>query len=202
MSCQASTPLWLLLIALVCILNSQCTLSSRARTSPSTMGRKIEEENVLYLMEGPPIISESLQGTLGQLPCNVTPPILDDRLALVIWFKVGLKTPIYSVDTRDSSYTEGTHWSDEFYRDRLSFTVEGGTGTLEIAKTRPEDTGEYRCRVDFQKSPTRNSKVNLTVITPPESIIILDSKGATIKDYKLGPYNEGSVINITCVAVG
>ncbi|XP_036334118.1 hemicentin-1 [Rhagoletis pomonella] len=208
MSCQASTPLWLLLIALVCILNSQCTLSSRARTSPSIMGRKIEEENGnkkgmrRSRFSGPPIISESLQGTLGQLPCNVTPPILDDRVALVIWFKVGLKTPIYSVDTRDSSYTEGTHWSDEFYRDRLSFTVEGGTGTLEIVKTRPEDTGEYRCRVDFQKSPTRNSKVNLTVITPPESIIILDSKGATIKDYKLGPYNEGSVINITCVAVG
>ncbi|XP_053964212.1 hemicentin-1, partial [Anastrepha ludens] len=151
---------------------------------------------------GPPVLSESIQGTSGRLPCNVTPPILEDRVALVIWFKVGLKTPIYSVDTRDSSFSEGTHWSDELYRDRLSFTVEGRSGTLAIKKTRQEDTGEYRCRVDFQKSPTRNSKVNLTVITPPESIIILDSKGATIKDYQLGPYNEGAVINITCVAVG
>jgi len=37
---------------------------------------------------------------------------------------------------------------------------------------------------------------------PPESVIILDSKGATIKDHTLGPYNEGSGINITCVAIG
>ncbi|XP_067628687.1 LOW QUALITY PROTEIN: uncharacterized protein side-VIII [Eurosta solidaginis] len=199
---QISHPLWLLFTGLICVLNSHYTHSSRARTSPSTMTRNIEEENVRYLLEGPPVLSESIQGTLGRLPCNVTPPILEDRVALVIWFKVGLKTPIYSVDTRDSNFSDGTHWSDESYRDRLSFTVEGLSGTLAIKKTRQEDTGEYRCRVDFQKSPTRNSKVNLTVITPPESIIILDSKGATIKDYKLGPYNEGAVINITCVAVG
>ncbi|XP_023158899.1 hemicentin-1 isoform X2 [Ceratitis capitata] len=191
-----------LFIVLACILASHCTQSSRARTSPSTMVRNIEEENVRYLLEGPPVLSESIQGTIGRLPCNVTPPILEDRVALVIWFKVGLKTPIYSVDTRDSNFSDGTHWSDETYRDRLSFSVEGRSGTLAIKKTRQEDTGEYRCRVDFQKSPTRNSKVNLTVITPPESIIILDSKGATIKDYKLGPYNEGAVINITCVVVG
>ncbi|CAD7011997.1 unnamed protein product [Ceratitis capitata] len=156
----------------------------------------------MHVSTGPPVLSESIQGTIGRLPCNVTPPILEDRVALVIWFKVGLKTPIYSVDTRDSNFSDGTHWSDETYRDRLSFSVEGRSGTLAIKKTRQEDTGEYRCRVDFQKSPTRNSKVNLTVITPPESIIILDSKGATIKDYKLGPYNEGAVINITCVVVG
>uniref|UniRef100_A0A1A9X2I9 Nephrin n=1 Tax=Glossina brevipalpis TaxID=37001 RepID=A0A1A9X2I9_9MUSC len=147
-------------------------------------------------------MAESIQGTIARLPCNVTPPLLDDRVALVIWYKVGSKTPIYSVDTRESNFSHGTHWSDEAYRERLSFTLEGRTGTLAIKTTHQEDTGEYRCRVDFQKSPTRNSKVNLTVIIPPESIIILDSKGATIKDHTLGPYNEGAMINITCVAIG
>ncbi|XP_026836682.1 uncharacterized protein LOC6547590 [Drosophila erecta] len=141
-------------------------------------------------------------GTVGRLPCNVTPPIYEDRVALVIWYKVGLKTPIYSVDTRDSNFAQGTHWSDETYRERLSFHVEGRAGTLTIKSTTEDDTGEYRCRVDFQKSPTRNSKVNLTVIIPPESVIILDSKGVTIEDHTLGPYNEGSGINITCVAIG
>lgn len=48
-----------------------------------------------FAFAGPPVLSESIQGTLGRLPCNVTPPILEDRVALVIWFKVGLKTPIY-----------------------------------------------------------------------------------------------------------
>jgi len=73
--------------------------------------------------------------------------------------------PHFSVDTRDSNFAQGTHWSDETYRERLSFHVEGRAGTLTMKSTTEDDTGEYRCRVDFQKSPTRNSKVNLTVIS-------------------------------------
>ncbi|BFG06323.1 uncharacterized protein DMAD_04855 [Drosophila madeirensis] len=195
----------LLLVGLVLsTLNGRAAGATRVRVSSSTtMTRNIEEENaLLLLLAGPPVLSESIMGTVGRLPCNVTPPIYEDRVALVIWYKVGLKTPIYSVDTRDSNFAQGTHWSDETYRERLSFHVEGRAGTLSIKSTTEDDTGEYRCRVDFQKSPTRNSKVNLTVIIPPESVIILDSKGATIKDHTLGPYNEGSAINITCVAIG
>nr|XP_016929738.1 uncharacterized protein LOC108009696 isoform X3 [Drosophila suzukii] len=192
-----SLPLCLLVLFVLSTLNGQAEAASRVRVSSSTtMTRNIEEEN------GPPVLAESIMGTVGRLPCNVTPPIYEDRVALVIWYKVGLKTPIYSVDTRDSNFAQGTHWSDETYRERLSFHVEGRAGTLTMKSTTEDDTGEYRCRVDFQKSPTRNSKVNLTVIIPPESVIILDSKGATIKDHTLGPYNEGSGINITCVAIG
>ncbi|XP_073844947.1 uncharacterized protein isoform X2 [Musca autumnalis] len=184
---------WLLIVLICC--TSQ-TNSTRARVTPTVMTRNIEEEN------GPPVVAESIVGTHARLPCNVTPPLLEDRVALVIWYKVGLKTPIYSVDTRESNFSHGTHWSDEAYRERLSFALDGRTGTLTMTNAQQEDTGEYRCRVDFQKSPTRNSKVNLTVIIPPESITILDHKGATIKDHILGPYNEGAVINITCVATG
>nr|XP_016929739.1 uncharacterized protein LOC108009696 isoform X4 [Drosophila suzukii] len=199
-----SLPLCLLVLFVLSTLNGQAEAASRVRVSSSTtMTRNIEEENaLLLLLAGPPVLAESIMGTVGRLPCNVTPPIYEDRVALVIWYKVGLKTPIYSVDTRDSNFAQGTHWSDETYRERLSFHVEGRAGTLTMKSTTEDDTGEYRCRVDFQKSPTRNSKVNLTVIIPPESVIILDSKGATIKDHTLGPYNEGSGINITCVAIG
>ncbi|XP_064551892.1 uncharacterized protein side-VIII isoform X1 [Drosophila montana] len=203
--CLAVSCLLSLLLCLVLpAFNGHAAAATRARVSSSTtMTRNIEEENALLnLLAGPPVLSESIIGTMGRLPCNVTPPIYEDRVALVIWYKVGLKTPIYSVDTRDSNFAQGTHWSDETYRERLSFHVEGRAGTLTIKSTTEDDTGEYRCRVDFQKSPTRNSKVNLTVITPPESIIILDSKGATIKDHTLGPYNEGSSVNVTCVAIG
>lgn len=43
----------------------------------------------------PLFISESVLGTQGRLPCNVTPPIEADKVILVIWYKDGLSTPIY-----------------------------------------------------------------------------------------------------------
>lgn len=89
---------------------------------------------------------------------------------------------LYSVDTRESNFSHGTHWSDETYRERLTFTLEGRTGILSMRNTRQDDTGEYRCRVDFQKSPTRNSKVNLTVISKYKLfkdfyLVVVDSRG-------------------------
>ncbi|RZC36618.1 C2-set 2 and/or ig domain containing protein, partial [Asbolus verrucosus] len=37
---------------------------------------------------------------------------------------------------------------------------------------------------------------------PPEKLSVLDETGVHISNYVLGPYNEGSSINITCVATG
>lgn len=40
------------------------------------------------------------------------------------------------------------------------------------------------------------------IAVPPENVLILNEKGVHIPHYILGPYNEGSSINITCVSTG
>ncbi|KAH1007611.1 hypothetical protein HUJ04_004823 [Dendroctonus ponderosae] len=37
---------------------------------------------------------------------------------------------------------------------------------------------------------------------PPEKVMIIDVNDSHIKDYKLGPFNEGTSVNITCEATG
>ena len=38
-----------------------------------------------------------------ELPCNLTSPILDDEVRLVLWFKNDSAKPIYTYDTRGKS---------------------------------------------------------------------------------------------------
>ncbi|XP_039275322.1 synaptogenesis protein syg-2-like, partial [Nilaparvata lugens] len=40
------------------------------------------------------------------------------------------------------------------------------------------------------------------VSVPPERLNILDESGANIQRDKLGPYNEGSAVEIACIATG
>lgn len=37
---------------------------------------------------------------------------------------------------------------------------------------------------------------------PPEKLLISDENGAHIPHYTIGPYNEGSSVNVTCVSTG
>ncbi|VVC33858.1 Fibronectin type III,Immunoglobulin subtype,Immunoglobulin-like domain,Immunoglobulin-like [Cinara cedri] len=153
------------------------------------------------------------------LPCNMTPPTAGDRVTLVIWVKQGQTTPIYSYDIRRSSPTTpatvprssvehkpvdgGAHWFDNRTLDgRAHFRVDSQPAALIMKKVIDKDAAVYKCRVDFKKSPTRNSKVNLTVILPPERLSVLNEKGDHIPFYVLGPYREGVTVDIACIASG
>uniref|UniRef100_A0A182PH73 Ig-like domain-containing protein n=1 Tax=Anopheles epiroticus TaxID=199890 RepID=A0A182PH73_9DIPT len=159
----------------------------------------------------PPLhLSEAVLGTVGQLECNITSPINGDRAILVIWYKGAQTIPFYTplctvliqkFDARD--VREGSHRSSNSSFDgRANFYPNRTPAMLEILQTKPTDSGIYRCRVDFHKSPTRNTRVQLTVIVPPEKLLIVDEKGSHIRHYILGPYNEGATMNITCISTG
>lgn len=47
------------------------------------------------LLSVPLFVAEAVQGTHGHLPCNVTPPLAQDKVILVIWYKDELSKPIY-----------------------------------------------------------------------------------------------------------
>ncbi|XP_072933883.1 uncharacterized protein [Epargyreus clarus] len=146
---------------------------------------------------------ESLHAPTGggvELPCDVTPALPDDRMGLVIWYKQGHETPIYTLDTREGVTS---HWSDPATLGaRATFRSNTKPAVLVLTKLRPEDSGQYRCRVDFIKSPTKNTRLNLTVLIPPERLIVLNQEGNEVQGGVLGPYDEGTEVNLTCIAVG
>ena len=94
-----------------------------------------------------------------------------------------------SYDLRRSGPEVARHWTDSHVLGgRASFQMAGkqarlrvpGSTTTQRRKRRRSvlrirdvaisDRGMYRCRVDFQGAPTRNSKANLTVIGKKISI--------------------------------
>lgn len=57
--------------------------------------------------------------------------------------------------------------------ERLYFQTMSDPAHLSIQDLQAKDEGIYRCRVDFKNTPTRNLKINLTIIG--ESLVVLSS---------------------------
>ncbi|XP_065344977.1 contactin-6-like isoform X1 [Cloeon dipterum] len=149
-------------------------------------------------------VSEALAvaGGIAKLPCDLSSSAPGDKVQLVMWFFGTKDSPIYTLDRR-STPDDGKHWSEkEKLQGRAYFRLDDDPAKLTIEDVKETDQGQYRCRVDFKKSPTRNSVVNLAVILPPDKLIILDEKGASVPNYVVGPYNEGASVDITCIATG
>ena len=71
-----------------------------------------------------------------------------------------------SFDARQGSISRGVQWQDNFIlaNRNAEFLVSTSPPVLAIDDVRETDAGEYRCRVDFQMTPTKYHRVNLTII--------------------------------------
>ncbi|XP_043217167.1 nephrin-like [Amphibalanus amphitrite] len=143
----------------------------------------------------------AVEGQAAELPCDVSAPVVGDAVRLVLWY-YGTEGTIYTYDARGrSGGASGSHWaSGALGGDRLHFHVDGTTASLRISAVSRADGGVYRCRVDFVESPTQNSRVNLSVIVPPQRLEVLDSSDNRLKEDTIGPHRLGSSVNITCAA--
>ncbi|XP_050294680.1 hemicentin-1 isoform X2 [Anthonomus grandis grandis] len=159
-----------------------------------------------------PIPMEDAFGVLGQkkgLPCNISPRDSNDAVAMVLWFKESIGEPLYSFDVRGRTFNDAKLWSSPtVFGNRAFFQSHASPAKLVITDIEESDEGIYRCRVDFRNSPTRNSKVNFTVIIPPEKILIYDEKRTghhslyPEKSALFGPYNEGTDVSVICEVKG
>ncbi|XP_047116144.1 nectin-2-like [Schistocerca piceifrons] len=135
------------------------------------------------------------------LPCDIEPPAPNDSVILAIWFKNEM-TPFYSYDARGRASESASHWRDKaILGERGYFRTVTTPATLSLSEISERDEGVYRCRVDFRQSPSRNTRLNLTVVVPPQRPTIFDELGRELVD-RAGPYEEGGQMRLTCIVTG
>ncbi|XP_063905692.1 nephrin isoform X2 [Zophobas morio] len=145
---------------------------------------------------------EVVAGEPVYLPCDISTSDANDQVLLVLWYREDLGTPIYSVDGRDRDFSLAERWSDEnVFANRAYFMPEKQPAELGVDHIRESDQAVYRCRVDFKKAQTRNSQVNLTVIVPPQKIVITNESGAQLESV-VGPFPEGASFTLRCDVFG
>ncbi|XP_044727959.1 hemicentin-1 isoform X2 [Chrysoperla carnea] len=138
------------------------------------------------------------------LPCDVTPPTPQDSVAMVLWFKGESGIPLYSLDCRGGPIENGTHWATSDNLGTRSFFVTGTAPSkahLHIRNIELSDEGIFRCRVDFFSSPTRNFRLNLTLVVPPSEPKIFDGQGHEVLNLA-GPFLEGYDLFLSCQVKG
>ncbi|XP_071869170.1 motor axon guidance molcule sidestep isoform X2 [Bombus fervidus] len=143
------------------------------------------------------------EGKDVELPCDITPPTPTDSVNMVLWFKDTAGIPLYSLDARGKDLASAVHWavSDDLGK-RTYFQIgDGHRAKLKVTKVTFKDQGIFRCRVDFINSPTRNFRVNLTLVEEPSRPVIYDAQGREVTRVA-GPFLEGYNLDLTCQVSG
>ncbi|CAL4103460.1 unnamed protein product, partial [Meganyctiphanes norvegica] len=146
-----------------------------------------------------------VEGRLAVLPCDKDTSVPGDSVQIILWIKEGVHTPIYSYDYRqmiDGKPKETKPDVNSTLARRTSFRSDGSPAAMLVERIEPDDAGVYRCRVDFLLSPTRNTRVNLTVIVPPSRAQVtwsLGNSGQLAADGGVvGPFLQGDAPTLSC----
>ncbi|KOC66691.1 Neural cell adhesion molecule 1, partial [Habropoda laboriosa] len=156
-----------------------------------------------YALTAPLKLVWASEGEDVELPCDITPPTPTDSVNMVLWFKDSAGIPLYSLDARSGDLASAIHWavSDDLGK-RTYFQIgDGHRAKLKVTKVTYKDQGIFRCRVDFIDSPTRNFRVNLTLVEEPSKPVIYDAQGREVTGVG-GPFLEGYNLALTCQVAG
>ncbi|XP_045465735.1 nephrin isoform X2 [Harmonia axyridis] len=145
------------------------------------------------------IVQAIVKGT-ALLPCDLSSPVPNDNALLVVWYK-NEHTPIYSYDTRGPYSKLAKHWQEKSLDTRAFFRTMTETPTLSLDSVNEMDEGDYTCRIDYLRSPTKNFRVRLIVIVPPQKPKIIGENGNEVSSVA-GPYEGGEDVKLTCIVSG
>ncbi|XP_022251679.1 nephrin-like [Limulus polyphemus] len=135
------------------------------------------------------------------LPCDISPPAVNDSAALVLWYKNESTQPVYMLDARRGVLKEAHQWSSPQLQFRAHFHMINRPAFLQIDPVRKGDAGTYRCRVDYRRGRSINTVIKLQVVEPPSKVLILDERNTTLSGL-VGPYSEGQPLKLTCISYG
>ncbi|XP_066953806.1 uncharacterized protein [Macrobrachium rosenbergii] len=158
----------------------------------------VEEDDQSGLEESPLTVVQAVESGRVLLPCDVSAPEPTDDTILVLFYQGPIGTPIYSIDGRNGPINRAPHWADEnTLGSRAYFDMASEPPGLVLQSVKESDDNEYRCRVDFRSSPTRNVRIELDVIVPLKKIKILSEAGLEVSGV-IGPYPVGASVKLQC----
>nr|XP_053649962.1 hemicentin-2-like [Cherax quadricarinatus] len=161
--------------------------------------------SALEMKKIPVVAVTGVWGGSAALPCDVSHPP-EDSILLLLWFRDHRTTPIYRLDERWLGRGKERHWSDEEELGaRAVLEVASSPALLRVSTLTLDDQGLYTCRVDFKMQPTKTTRVNLTVVVPPESVgVVVGGVGGPqlAVTSVAGPYQEGDMLVLSCIAHG
>ncbi|XP_042884590.1 nephrin-like [Penaeus japonicus] len=139
-----------------------------------------------------------VSGAPGKLPCVVIQRQMRDTPVLVLWYKDGARLPFFTLDLREGG--DKKEFVDHDVRGRVRSDLSGSFLTFDPLVG--SDTGIYKCRVDFENSPTLAALVNLTVYVVPSRLVVVTRENRQVTAGFLGPLTEGEALTLYCVVTG